>query len=366
MAQSIFRLGEISRSGAARGMSDQTQKAGDNSTNIQAGSITVHQGPSIAEVRQLALDVFRANFFELAGEAKNIARQRAEEVTEQFLKQLQQQHAEGLKQAQEPDFQHALFTVQKEYARCGDRELGDLLVDLLVDRTKHESRSILQIVLNESLSVAPKLTRDQLAALSLIFLFKYTINYGIRNHQTLWEYLDRYVAPFADVISDKVACYQHLEYSGCGTVGLGTVDLAEVFKRQYDALFSKGFDETQFQSKQLTMPLTHRIFLPCVNDNARRQVNGMNEDVIRSECKRLELSDDDTNKLVSLHNETLMNADEIKSKIIEARRYMGRVFDIWSNSSMSRFTLTSVGIAIGHANVKKNLGEFTDLSIWIN
>ena len=347
-------------------MSDQTQKAGDNSTNIQAGSITVHQSPSIAEVRQLALDVFRANFFDLAGEAKNIARQRAEEVTEQFLKQLQQQHSEGLRQAQEPDFQHALYTAQKEYARCGDKDLGDLLVDLLVDRTKHESRSILQIVLNESLSVAPKLTPDQLAALSLIFLFKYTINHGIRNHQTLWEYLDRYVGPFVDVISDKAASFQHLEYSGCGTVGLGLVDLPEVFKRQYGALFSKGFDDEQFQGKQLIVPLTHPILLPCVNDQTRRQVNGINEEVIRTECKRLALADDDTTKLVNLHNETLMSSDEIKGKIVGARPYMNRVFDVWSKSSMGRFALTSVGIAIGHANIKKNAGEFTDLSIWIN
>jgi hypothetical protein len=45
---------------------------------------------------------------------------------------------------------------------------------------------------------------------------------------------------------------------------------------------------------------------------------------------------------------------------------MDRVSEIWSGSSMKNFTLTSVGISIGHANIKKNLGEFTDLSIWIN
>jgi hypothetical protein len=347
-------------------MSDQTQKAGNHSTNVQAGSIIVHQGPSVAEVRQLALDVFRANFFELAGDARDIVRQRAEEVTEAFLKQLQQEHAEGLKRAQEPDFQHALFTVQKEYARCGDKDLGDLLVDLLVDRTKQESRSILQIVLNESLSVAPKLTPDQLAALSVIFLFKYTINHRIRNHETLWTYLDRHVAPFADLLSDKVACYQHLEYSGCGTVGLGTVALAEVFKQHYGALFSKGFDDAQWQGKQLSLPSIHPIFLTCVNDKTRRQVNGMSEEVIRSECKRLGVSEDDTGKVVGLHTETLMSADDVKNKIIDARPYMRRVFEMWAGSSMSHFTLTSVGIAIGHANVKKNVGEFTDLGIWIN
>lgn len=351
---------------AAGKMSDQTQKAGDNSTNIQAGSVTVHHGLSLTEVRELALDVFRANFFQLAGEAKNVARQRAEEITEDFLKKLQEQHQTGLGQAQEPDFQHALYTVQKEYARCGDKELGDLLVDLLVDRTKHDSRTILQIVLNESLAVAPKLTPDQLAVLSVTFLFKYTVNHGIKNAQTLWEYLDRYVAPFAQLISEKAACYQHLEYSGCGTVGLGSVDLAEVFRRNYGGLFSKGFDETQFQAKQLTIPLSHPIVRPCINDSARFQVNAMNENVAKTEARRLQLLEDDIGKLVSLHNETLMNADEVRKKISEGRSYMERVFKIWTESSMSQFTLTSVGISIGHANIKKNLGEFTNLAIWIN
>ena len=72
----------------------------------------MHQGLSVTEVRQIALDLFRANFFELVGDAQNIARQRAEEVTERFLRQLQQEHQDGLKQAQEPDFQYSLLTVQ--------------------------------------------------------------------------------------------------------------------------------------------------------------------------------------------------------------------------------------------------------------
>src|SRR5207244_8541795 len=138
-----------------------------------------------AEVRQIALDVFRGNYLSLAGEAVRVARGRAEEVTDAFLRKLQEQNPGGVRQAAEPDFQHAVYTVQKEYARCGDKELGDLLVDLLVDRTKESSRSILQIVLNESLSVAPKLTQAQLAALSLVFLFLYTIKQGISSCELL-------------------------------------------------------------------------------------------------------------------------------------------------------------------------------------
>jgi hypothetical protein len=62
-------------------VSDQTQEAGSNSTNIQAGSIMVYQGISVTEARQIALDVFRANILDLAGEANDIARRRARQVT---------------------------------------------------------------------------------------------------------------------------------------------------------------------------------------------------------------------------------------------------------------------------------------------
>jgi hypothetical protein len=93
-------------------MSSQKQKAGDNSTNIQAQTIIVQQGPSVDEVRQIALDVFKANFLELSNVAADIALRRVEEITDKFLGKLQQENADGLQQAQNPDFQYALFTVQ--------------------------------------------------------------------------------------------------------------------------------------------------------------------------------------------------------------------------------------------------------------
>ncbi|MFL6388133.1 MAG: LPO_1073/Vpar_1526 family protein [Terriglobales bacterium] len=318
-------------------MAKQNQKAGDNSANIQANSITVNQGLSVVEVRQMALDVFRSNFFELAGEAKDIARHRAEEITEAFLQKLQKEYIKGMAQAQDPDFQYALYTVQKEHARSGDKELASLLVDLLVDRTKHDSRTILQIVLNESLSVAPKLTTDQLAALSIIFLVRYTVHNGVNGHEALWKHFDATISPFAGQITNKAACYQHLEYSGCGTVGLGSVQLSQAFREHYAGLFSKGFDDTQFQGKQLSIPSNHPLFIPCLNDSTRLQPNGMNENVIRQQCNRTGVSEDDAAKAVALHTETLMNDDEIKAKIITARPYMARVFDLWSSSANGTF-----------------------------
>lgn len=202
---------------------DQEQNVAEGSTAIQAGGNVTVTGLTYTEVRNVALDVFKANFYELAGVAKEIARARAEEITESFLSKLQQENPAGFKKSDDPDFQYALFTVQKEYARNGDKELGDLLVDLLVDRSKQEQRDILQIVLNESLITAPKLTENQLAVLAVVFLFGYTQNFGVGNHQMFADYLDTHAAPFDSKLVKNMACYQHLEFSGSGAIGLGLV-----------------------------------------------------------------------------------------------------------------------------------------------
>jgi hypothetical protein len=344
----------------------QIQKAGDESTNIQVQQVNITQGLSVSEVRTLALDVFKANFLELSGQAADLARARAEQLTEKFLEELQTQHQQALNQAKDPDFQYALYMAQREYARTGDKELGDLLIDLLVDRTKHENRSIIQIVLNESLTIAPKLTADQLASLSVVFIFRYTINHGVNSLEGLNAYLNRYVKPFVDLLSKKAACFQHLEYSGCGSISLGSLSLAEVFRKNYPGLFSKGFTQDSLQKHGITVPLDSPIFMQSLHNPDQIQVNAMNKEVLRYEAARLGLPTADVDKLESLSAQSLMNHQEIKDYLVKAQPHMSTVIDVWEGSLMKNLSLTSVGIAIGHANVKKTLGEFTDLSIWIN
>ena len=202
---------------------DQKQHVVEGSTAIQAGgNVTIAKvGLTYSEVKAVALDVFRENFYKLGKVANETAKLRAEEITDEFFAKLQEEHPNGLDRSQDPDFQYALFTVQKEYARNGDKDLGDLLVDLLVDRSKQEQRNILQIVLNESLSTAPKLTESQLANLAVIFLFRYTQSYGIGNQEMLGEFFDKHALPFVDKVVKNSASYQHLEFTGCGAIGIG-------------------------------------------------------------------------------------------------------------------------------------------------
>jgi hypothetical protein len=347
---------------------DQAQNVADGSTAIQAGGnvIITKTGLTYSEVRDIALDVYRANFYELAGVAKETAKARAEEITEEFISKLQREHPTGLDKANDPDFQYALFTVQKEYARNGDKELGDLLVDLLVDRSKQEQRDILQIVLNESLSTAPKLTENQLAVLAVMFLFKYTQNTGIGNHQMLGEYLDKHVAPFASKIVKNMACYQHLEFTGCGAIGLGERSLESTLGMTYQGQFLKGFEAKEISDRGITIGADPRFFIPCLNDTSKFQVRANSREFLAEKLEMHSVTPEDGAKITALFDVGKMSEKEIKAKCVEIRPYMSGVFDTWSESAMKNFTLTSVGIAIAHANIKRLVGEFANLSIWIN
>lgn len=347
--------------------SEQNLTSTDGASALQAGrDITVNQGLSYADTRQIALDVFRANFYELAGMAKQEAATRAEEVTEAFLRKLNIENPEAFRQANDPGFQHALYTMQKEHAKTGDKDLGELLVDLLVDRTKHPQRDIIQIVLDESLITAPKLTEGQLANLALVFLFRYTMNHGLANKEILGEYFDKYAKPFADKLSKSQASFQHLEFSGCGSISLTQISLEEIFSRNYQGLFTRGFGPSEIGGREITLGFDQRIFIPCLNDPSKLQVCALNQDVLDGKLAEIGASEEDKARIKSLFDHDKMSAEEIRNMCVEVRSYMGPVFDFWSSSAAMSFTLTSVGIAIGHANIKRLAGEFSDLAIWIN
>ena len=133
-------------------------------------------------------------------------------------------------------------------------------------------------MLNESLSTAPKLTDSQLAALAVIFLFKYAQSLGIGNHQTLGEFFDNYVAPFALKLVKNMVCYQHLEFSDCGSIGLGEATLEFMLGNNYQGLFLKGFEANEIE-KRVSLSVKIRDFsLPAltINLNYRSKLSTKN------------------------------------------------------------------------------------------
>lgn len=344
---------------------DQSQEASNGATALQAGRDII-VGISASEARNIALDVAKATFYELSGDARNLASSRVEEITNKVIDKLESEFPEGLWKARDPDFQYALLTVQKQYARNGDTDLGDLLVDLLVDRSKQEKRDILQIVLNESLETAPKLTDSQLSNLAVIFLFKYTENHKVLNFYELGNYFDAHVKPFVSLLTKSQASFQHLEFAGCGTIQMADMTLEDVLFHTYGGLFMAGFDQSQVTTVDIPESTRNELFMPCMNNSQKMQVRMKNLDTLKAILAEKDLPQNIQSHITSLYEDHRLSNEDIQKKCIEVRPYMSDMFDAWNNSSMKAFTMTSVGMAIGHANIKRHVGQFADLSIWIN
>lgn len=346
---------------------DQTQKTGDNCDNLQAGNdINVYNGVSYSDARQIALDVFNANFMKLIGVARDVAEERANKITQSFLEKLVKENPAGLAAAKDPDFQDTLFTVQKEYAKCGDTDMGDILVDLLVERSRIPERNLKQIVLNEAVRTVAKLTENQIAILSVVFLLEHTMNHGINSIESFGEYLDKYVLPQMKLVTDTRIAYEHLEYAGCGTVQIGSVALYQVWEANYMGLFFKGFDHEDIDKDRLSQETLSRYIMQCLNDASKYQVNAMSLEDLNKRLAAESAPENEAKYIVELFGKNKMTPDEMKTKIVELRPYMADFYSTWDNSPMKSFQLTSVGIAIGHANLRKYLGNFADLSIWVN
>jgi hypothetical protein len=346
---------------------DQRQKGGDASTNVQAGrDVTLYQGATLEEVREIALAVFQQNFLELRGLAEDIARARAEKITHDFLEEMQARAPLALPSASDPDMQRAIFEAQREYACSGDEDLEAVLVDLLVDRASETTRETRTIVLNEAIQAAPKLTTAQRRAIAVCFLVKYTRYAGPSMLEAyLQVYVKHHLAPLADGIPTKPSAYQHIAYVGAGSVGIGTTAFIEAIRRSGRGFFTRGVTVDELPEPIEGMADNRQLLIPCLREPTRMQSAAMSDDSLNALLKEIGEPDLEAS-LRQVHHAGGLSDDEIRQELVAAAPELGGMIDAWTNSDLSRLTLTTVGLAIGHGYWRRVTGGDAPLAIWVS
>jgi hypothetical protein len=342
----------------------QNQKGGDGSVNVQGLNVTVNTGLSLKDAKQIATDVFNANFLELIGVAKETAEARANELIEKFLTELKNRNPDGVESARDPDFQYGLFLAQREYARSGARGLDDLLVDLLVDRTQRSDRGLVQIVLNESLGVAPKLTDPELSVLTIAFLLKYARYTRMANLDSLKSYFEDQISPFVTNLPTRQSEYQHLVYASCGTISIGSMELGQGFLKTYPGVFSTGFTQDQLTEKCEWRQVS-ALVTACLRDPNKLQMNAIDRDALERKAKQVSAGPEVVDVVWNLNNSNLMTKDKVVEYLRQVHPCAEKLLQVWQDTPLKSLSLTSVGIAIGHANLRRTTGEQADISIWI-
>ena len=117
--------------------------------------------------------------------------------------------------------------------------------------------------------------------------------------------------------------------------------------------------------RKLEIYLRFTFIVPCLHDASKYQVNALSDEVLEQEMNNKNLGDSFRPKLKQFFTSTTMNNQEIKDYIISTNSSMEKIFEVWKNSVFNKLELSSVGIAIAHANYRRKTGQTMDLSIWI-
>lgn len=351
----------------------QDQKAGDGAVAIQtAGStenVTVTQennynyGLTVDEVRAVAKDAYRSDFYQLLGQAGDIAEARANRVIERYLDRLQSEYPAGLNQANTPDFRYALLTAQKAQARSGDENLEELLVELLIERSREGQRSLLQIVLNEALETVSRITEEQVAALTVSFAVRRVVR-SLVDFEEFLATMDEHVAPYVSRAKLSNASFSHLVYTGCGVLEPVGTALSECFRQFYPGIWQTGFHEHDIIFQQLG-PQARRLVRPNLSTPGFYEVIAGSKGMLER-LQEATIPDFTQRALLSeLMTRSHLSPEQIKGRCIAARAYMGEMFDLWDNTEMKNFNLSSIGVAIAHANLTRSSPNLPPISVWI-
>jgi len=283
----------------------QTQKSGAHSTNVQVDTVN-NYGISYVDVREIALQTFKDNFYELSESAKKIALERAEELISSFLDKLEKESPSLINKIQEPDIQYAVINAQKQYARSGGPDTLELLSDLLKYRFQAEEGSLKGIVLNESIEVMPKLTTNQIKLITALFLVK---NCKLTKARYLIENLSKVMTDKLSVFQNDPVFFEHLIFVGVAAkdVSVRSSQNLEYFIREY------------------------------YSDELENKIEGSSLSELDPPIRKQFITD----------------------SLSES------VFEKWNNSYVNGYSLTSVGKAIAVAYYNTLMNASVDLDIWI-
>lgn len=338
----------------------QTQNAAKNSTNYQING-NYNTGLSYQDARDISLDVFKANAKTYTDEAKKIIEERAAEISEDIFKTIYIEIPVAIKKLVEPAVQEAILNAQKAYAKNASPVLKIQLVELIKQRLQAEENDIEQIVLDEALSIIPKLNSKHMDILSLHFSMLKHRNNQLCNRESFFDYIEKEIQPFYFPEFTADSLYAHLQYAGCTTIlseGSTYKRPRELFKLYYEGLFPKGFSKEEFDLFMSTdTSILSGIIRKSVRDPQKYQLDGLTEGVLEyliDEKGYTQYKD----QIVNFYRQTTMSAEEIVEDIATKYPFMKQMDDEWEKSrTFKAMSLTSVGIAIGILNYNIKTGK---------
>lgn len=342
----------------------QKQRSGDNSQNIQA--VVANFGMGYEDVLAVVSNYVDSRLAALSQSAFEEARDRVEEFTVNYIHRIQGESPEVLENTRDPGVQSALLDAQSAYAKMGDEDLGQVLVEMLAKRTETTERNVQQLALAEAIVATGKLSYQHVRVLTALFL-TLAVTFGApTSPEDLYQRLRTNLSPILDGLTFSDADIQYLADTGATRIELvSSRAIPSTLRETYPGLYCKGLDREVFPAvkKYENGPM----IIPCIRNPALLQVNASSRNHLEAMLPQLGL-EGEKGELLSLLTGNPMDNAEIQRELTNNVPGMGEFIELWEGGVLKNSVPSIVGIAIAHANLKATSSDnFTaDLNIWIS
>jgi hypothetical protein len=223
-------------------METQNQKVGHSSLAIQSARDTIVSQGITPDLMAEIIEAIGRQLPGYAAIAREIVDARLADFKNAILREIAQTEAVNPEAFKDPDFQYTLNRAQHAYARSGNKEIGEILVDLIARRSKIGTRDRRLLTLDAAVETAGTLTNNEFAELWMIFFLRYTSIVGTAaDIEWVSRYLERHLNPFLEEISRELPSYLYIEAQQCGTMSASRWSLSDIVSTKYGGAFSAGF-----------------------------------------------------------------------------------------------------------------------------
>jgi hypothetical protein len=351
-------------------MSRQDQNAGDGAIAIQSGGdVTIYQGMTSAQMAEIML-ALASQLQKFQADAEKKVDERLNKFRDDMLKQFSNSAEANPEAFKDPDFQFLLLNAQNSFARSGDDQLGEILVKLLAERSMQPDRSRVSLVLNRAAETVNLLTSEELSILSLAFVIFYTGPAGQIDYKGLLLRFSRFIVPFMSNAGTSLAPYEYLESLGCLSINhmIGR-NLRDIFVQVYGSVLTDGFSQNDFDAvvaNAMLAPALRVLLVPHETNLGAFRFAATNKSTLDSQLKSANILPDVMQRILAFFDTQLWNEQIFEQRMRADASGFDTLEGIWANSALQKISLTSLGKALGHANLLRIAPEFqTKIDIWV-
>ena len=341
------------------------QESGDNSQNIQISG-NVHYGITVSDAFEISRNVVKQELSMYTREALTTAEERFKTIANKVVDQINVENPNLFPKFKDPAIQVALNETYKKYIETGDDELGDNLINMLIDRLEIENRNTKQFIIDDARIVLPKLSNANISFLALqVFSLLNIPTNNNNDYKTAIDKLKK-ITEGAATISNLDIMY--LKQAGCA-IGVPMIhvnrNIADSLLNTYEYYFSMG------------------ITLDAFNELAtKHHLNQSNN--INSFGRLISLIDMFPNNFVGLRFSSRKRFEDIflannlpefknlfeefislqnKANINDVRAYhlsidprWANIFTLWEKEIITTLSIMPVGLYIGSIYLGRTLG----------